>query len=172
MPDIDTATATTNTRIAIHARAVSQVLCPGCMHGPDTSTCPRVNLDERGCKGHHPGTRVLRGGLLALGFPKGFSRVGPIGEMSDWLVNGWSRFDVLVSTSDLPENCQTIFSVPVWAYYQAPEVGTDDLGITFTRWYSPRTNCGWSVAFVGDVTKDPVLARALVLDKIDIDGMD
>jgi hypothetical protein len=118
-------------------KAVNEYQCPGCMHGPDAETCERSDVTEKGCTNQHAGLFGAGIGAIALGLPKGFNRFGPAGERK---VEVWSSYEVLM---ECHPNLRTIFSLPVWKHL-------DDHGNTVTRWFSPRTNCGWSLVILGD----------------------
>lgn len=118
-------------------KAVNSYQCPGCMQGPDVETCDRANVTDKGCTNQAAGVFGAGIGAIALGLPKGFNRFGPGPERK---VEVWASYDVLMAYQP---NLRTIFSVPVWKHL-------DEQGNTLMRWYSPRTNCGWSVVVLGD----------------------
>jgi len=53
----------------------------------------------------------------------------------------------------------------VWIYI-------DKHGNTMSRWYSPRTNFGWTAVILGDHSKHELFARAIRITEEDIEFMD
>lgn len=117
--------------------AIREYNCPGCMHGPEAPRCPQYAPDARGCSGHYPGTMGLGIGTFALGLPRGFCRFGKQDTKRVEIFESWSAM------VELQPNIRTIFSVPVWKHL-------DEHGNTVIRWFSPRTNAGWSNMVLGD----------------------
>lgn len=122
---------------------IQEFQCSGCVSGMDTK-CGRFKLwrleDQFACQSQCAGTRHLgiANGLMALGLPKGFDRVGQAeGRQQEIYVR-------LSEKSDLGEwdKC----NVAVWALEQD--------GYLFVRTYSPRIN----KAYV-DVIKGGKLAQ-------------
>lgn len=111
--------------------AVEEYQCPGCNLGSDIS-CYK-NKDGKGsggdfsCSKHAAGTMGAGMGLLFLGLPRGFNRLGPTGHEAKILYifrefsQGW-EYDK--------------FNIPVWKYL-------DEHGNTLVRGLSPRTSQVW-----------------------------
>lgn len=97
--------------------------CPGCMSGPDPSSCPEFDIDANlgSCAGHQCGTYKVGAGLLALGLPKGFDRVR-------------SGCDIPIRILDKDSNdfktWYDRFNLPFW--------GIEEEGYLILRVYSPR----------------------------------
>lgn len=137
--------------------AVAQYQCPGCVSGTDPESCWEYCLSDTGCTSHCPGT--LDGGarLLFLGLPKGFTLVGPAGAGSFQ-----AKLKIFESTDHLYRNypeLRTLFSLPIWKHL-------DDQGNTIMRWYSPRTNVGWSLVILGDAREDFPYAREITAEEL------
>lgn len=131
--------------------------CVGCMQGPDPETCPKANITNKGCVNHYPGTALLGAGVIALGLPKGFCRYG---KMDPTPIVIYESYDTML---DIHPTLKTKFSIPVWKHL-------DENGNTVVRWFSPRTNAGWSTIIMGDCRDR--LPQALEITQEDIDGMD
>lgn len=140
----------------IMLKAVTQYQCSGCTHGSNPE-CGRAAIAVSGCTAHHSGTILMPGGALALGMPKGFSRFG---YSPSRLVEVYESYDTMV---DAVPNLESIFSLPVWKYL-------DKSGNTVTRWYSPRTNYGWSAVILGNHLDR--LPRALEITHEQVNDMD
>jgi hypothetical protein len=130
---------------------------PGCLHGPDTTTCPKYNLTDTGCTNHAPGTGMLVGGVFALGLPNGFRRFGPSKPRN---IEVFVSYDAMV---DVYPNLKTIYSRPVWKHL-------DKQGNTIVRWFSPRTHSGWSAVTAGDCRAE--LPTAVEITQENVDWMD
>jgi hypothetical protein len=137
--------------------AVETYQCPGCMNGSGVSDCDKHAMDGTGCSSHYPGTMLLGAGTLALGLPKGFHRFGPSRTEPIEIFTGWDHLE------EAAPNLTTIFSVPVWKHL-------DEHGNTIVRWFSPRTNCGWSNVILGNVLDK--MPNALEITQEQIDNMD
>lgn len=114
-------------------------------------------MDGTGCSSHYPGTMQLGAGTLALGLPRGFCRYGPTATDPIEIFNGWDHLE------EASPNLTTIFSVPVWKHL-------DEHGNTIVRWFSPRTNCGWSNVILGNVLDK--MPNAIEITQEQIDSMD
>jgi hypothetical protein len=137
--------------------AIREYNCPGCVHGPEAPACSRYAPDDKGCRAHHPGTMGLGIGAFALGLPKGFCRFGK--QPTD-------RIEIHESWTAMVEaqpNLRTVFCVPVWKHL-------DRHGNTVIRWYSPRTNAGWSVVVLGDCRD--MMPNALDITQEHLNNMD
>lgn len=105
---------------------IEEFQCPGCICGSDTK-CGRFRLEEEEgffrCGGHVPGTYIqgVRSGLVALGLPKGFNRVGPSEE-------GQTTKIRIFPKDGKPKWDRA--NVPVWTMEQD--------GFLFARVFSPR----------------------------------
>lgn len=135
---------------------VNEYQCPGCVNGTDTATCRLLEMAVDGCAKHTAGT-MGNGGSFALGVPKGFNRFGP---------SPLRRIDVYTSYTSLlshAPNVKTIYSLPVWKHL-------DKQGNTIIRWFSPRTNCGWSTVIAGDCRAE--LPTAVEITQNQVNWMD
>lgn len=140
-----------------HKEAIKTYQCPGCVNGPDVDSCPSAALTKRGCTNHVPGTIVSNAGTIALGLPNGFNRSGPAPA---WMVEVFSSYSEMVRQRP---NLQTKFSVPVWMH-------VDQHGNTIIRWFSPRTNTGWSNVVLEDLRDK--LRNTIEITAEDIKQMD
>ena len=128
----------------------------------ETLKSPCTEIAERpgvGCTSHVAGTYMLSGGSMFLGLPKGFNRLGTANQDS------FEIFDSMEQALSLYPNLNTIFSVPVWIHI-------DEYGNTLTRWYSPRTNAGWTMVILGDHSDHPRFANTIRITEEQIDKMD
>lgn len=145
-------------------QAIETYQCPGCVNGPPGPTCPNFKITDRGCSGHVAGTlQVGPAGMIKeyLGVPKGFCRVGHNTGSGPGLAVVESIDDHL----ELYSNLKTMYSIPVWKHL-------DKNGNTCTRWFSPRTNVGWTMIFLGSVLSHSVLDRAIEVTQEQVDWMD
>lgn len=55
--------------------AIEEFLCPGCVCGSQVEGCSAYKEHRSGCDGWVPGTLLMPGGAIALGFPKGFNKI-------------------------------------------------------------------------------------------------
>lgn len=118
------------------------------------SIVPRLTLARGGCANHSAATFLFPGGVIALGLPKGFQRFGRNEERN---IEIFESFDSMV---DLCPNVKTIFSVPIWKHLDAN-------GNTIVRWFSPRTNAGWSNVILGDCRSKMPHATEITAEAID-----
>jgi hypothetical protein len=142
--------------------AIQQYQCPGCINGCGVSDCEKSPLKtegpiEKGCPNHSPGTILGGLGVIALGLPKGFNRYGTSKAEP---IEVWESFDQMIEKNP---NLGTIFSIPVWKHL-------DEHGNTITRWYSPRTNAGWSMVILKDCRHR--MPNTMEVSKEEIDNMD
>jgi len=110
---------------------VEEYQCLGCVVGSDTSCYEKGGGVE--CAKHVAGTRVVPYvGLIFLGMPTGFNRLGGYQEMGIRIFqefgDGWGY-------------CK--FNRPVWKYL-------DEHGNTLVRGLSPRINQPFLHIFLGD----------------------
>jgi hypothetical protein len=140
----------------IMLKNVAQYQCPGCMHGSSPTTCEKANVTAAGCTSHYAGTLLFGRGALALGLPAGFNRFG---SSDNRKVEVFESFETMLG---LNPNMATVYSLPVWKYL-------DKHGNTLTRWYSPRTNYGWTSVILGDCRDK--LPQATELTQADVDYM-
>lgn len=124
-------------RRIIPVSAVAEYQCPGCMKGTQPDDCDSASLGETGCASHFAGTSQLGGGAFALGLPKGFCRFGPTDKRN---IEVFASYEAMV---ELQPNLTSMFCVAVWKHLDAH-------GNTVIRWFSPRTNYGWSTVTLGD----------------------
>jgi hypothetical protein len=141
----------------IMIKAVETYQCPGCTNGPNPQTCPSALITDVGCAKHSPGTLEFGAGTFALGLPKGFCRFGPTPVSPIEVYESYGHLIKLHST------LTTKFSLPVWKHL-------DEHGNTIVRWFSARTNYGWSSVILGDCREQ--LPFALEITAEDIEGMD
>lgn len=105
--------------------AIEEYQCPGCTRGSSTA-CYQEDT-SLACKAHSPGT-FTENGVIFLGLPKGFNRLGPIQskylpiQIYNKYEDGWLYDD--------------IFNIPVWKHL-------NELGHTLVRGLSPRSNMPW-----------------------------
>jgi len=111
--------------------AVQEYQCPGCVNGPYPD-CYKTN-ENLACDAHCAGTMIAPGiGLIFLGLPKGFNRLGVSGKSKIYLFEspekGWEY---------------NKFNVPVWRHL-------DKHGNTLVRGMCPRLNDPWIHIFLGN----------------------
>ena len=102
--------------------------CPGCVCGSDYS-CYAKGFSHA-CEKHVAGTTIMGLGKIALGFPKGFNRVGDGVQIDIFLNKGAFEYNAL--------------NVPVWKRL-------DENGNTLVRGLSPRINKTFLHVYQGDV---------------------
>lgn len=114
--------------------AVEEYQCPGCVCGSGTSCYEQS--DNEACKKHVAGTMITGIGLIFLGMPTGFNRLGACDKTKinifSELKDGWG-YD--------------LYNVPVWKY-------KDRLGNTIVRGICPRTNFPWIHIFLTDCMEE------------------
>lgn len=81
---------------------IKEYQCPGCINYPEE--CYKPKIDGIECENHLPATRQLHVGLLFLGLPKGFCRLGVFKKMT---LEIFTKFN--------PENYDK-YNIPVWKY--------------------------------------------------------
>jgi hypothetical protein len=112
--------------------AIREYQEPGAATGFDPATA----TIDRGWAEHVPGTIISNIGIVLLGMPKGFNRIGPVGLTirTLFIFETW-------------EQCQSWpyhkFNVPVWKHL-------DSHGNTLVRGLSPRTNQPFIHVILGD----------------------
>lgn len=141
----------------IMLQAINEYQCPGCVNGPNVESCPELRATDLGCNSHCAGTMGFGTGTFALGLPKGFNRFGRSNERSFEIHHSW---DALIKAHP---TLTTKFSVPVWKHL-------DEQGNTIVRWFSPRTNAGWSCVILGDAMNK--MPNAIVIMAADVEYMD
>jgi len=121
---------------------IDEFQCSGCIHGPNSSSCPEFNLRQESpnfggtgiyfnCKSHWPGTIAAPGGKFCLGLPKGFNKTG-YAYISD-LQKDISYIRLFAKPEDVvPKDHWNHLNVPVWAMVSD--------GYLFVRVFSPRVN--------------------------------
>lgn len=116
--------------------------CPGCTLGSDIS-CGSFQQDNfhqgSACSAHVAGTSILGLGLILLGMPKGFNRLG-CHTSSQCPVCIWDSFEDFLNLWGDYDN----LNVPVWKFL-------DKNGNTLVRGISPRNNRPFIHIFSGDV---------------------
>lgn len=111
---------------------IREYQCPGCIGGKfDVDSCYEKG-DGVDCGRHTVGTVSSLSGLIFLGMPKGFCRLGSCKvtriSIFEKVEHGWGY---------------SMFNVPVWKYL-------DSNGNTLVRGLCPRTNYPWIHIFMGD----------------------
>ncbi len=127
---------------------VKQFQCAGCMSGSDTE-CGRYKPSNQGhvaCESHVPGTLAMPGGLIYLGMPKGFTKVG---ALPGALAGAPSTNIRLWPTGTSPT--WDYLNLPVWAHQ-------NEDGVTFVRTYLPRIN----QAFVDVIEEGPAVTTIAI----------
>lgn len=107
--------------------AIQEYQCPGCVRGPFPSCCVR-NIDPDygcACNAHQPATTQSHIGLIFLGLPKGFCRLGDSKR---------TKISIFESEADGWEYNK--FQIPIWKHI-------DKLGNTLVRGICPRINDPW-----------------------------
>lgn len=131
-------------------KAIEEYQCPGCVTGSDVSCFKKGRYLE--CGEHCPGTRIMSGvGLIFLGMPKGFNRLGPC---EDIRVQIFKDIDHSWGYNNL--------NIPVWKYL-------DKNGNTIVRGLSPRINMPFIHIYLCDAIKD---IDCYELKESDLDDMD
>ena len=128
--------------------------CPGCINGPDPSSCEGFKQGETGCLGHQCGTMGFGTGRIFLGLPKGFNRVGTSKDVT---------FCIYENPEEALDPSKATFNIVVWKHL-------DENGNTLIRVYSPRVNYGCAMVIRGDHL-DKFPAALLITDEI-IGSMD
>lgn len=142
-------------------KAADLYQCPSCIPGTNTSTCDKAKTDvgaHSGCRSHNPGARLDEAPYRYTGLPRGFSELGP--RPTSEPLDVWQSYEEMVRA--LP-NLLTKFSIPVLMYL-------DKHGNTISRWYSARTNFGWTAVILGDCRDK--LTRAQEVTAQDIQSLD
>jgi hypothetical protein len=138
---------------------VEQYQCPGCMNGPNPSECPQFSEANYGCANHHAATGMAPHGLLFLGLPKGFNRVGLNAQRS--IVSDAEKMPGQLRVFENVEaaGATTIygtaydkFNVPVWAM--------DHEGDLLVRCFSPRVGVHY-VDVIGGAKRADVCPDAI-----------
>ena len=137
--------------------AVERYQCSGCISGSDI-TCFKANETSGGvgCGKHLSGTTIIGIGKVFLGLPKGFNRLGHLGNMKpvifisfkEFAESGWKEYNK--------------FNRPVWKYL-------DEHGNTLVRGLMPRRNEPFLHIFLEDCISQ---IDCLEITKEDIDEMD
>lgn len=106
---------------AIQKHAIETYQCLGCISGYDVS-CFEKHFYGIGCGKHGAGTILSGIGLVFLGMPKGFCRLG---------ANDKTRILIYKFFADF--GGYDNWNIPTWKHL-------DENGNTLVRWMSPRTN--------------------------------
>ena len=133
---------------------VAQYQCPGCMHGSSPTDCAKADISAAGCSAQYAGVNMLGRSVIALGMPNGFNRFG---TSPDRKVEVFESFEAMLA---IHPNLASVYCLPVWKYL-------DKNGNTLTRWYSPRTNAGWSCVILGDCRDKLPQATELTQEQVD-----
>lgn len=109
--------------------AIETYQCSGCVHGHDIKCFERYSTGV-GCGKHSAGTYSSLIGLVFLGMPKGFNRLGNESNMIPRIYESHNlNYD--------------LFNVPVWKYLSKD-------GHTFVRCISPRINVTYIDVYLED----------------------
>ena len=111
--------------------AIQEYQCPGCVNGPWPECYKRSDHSES-CDKHVPGTMMMLIGLVFLGLPKGFNRLGSCKD---------TKIDIFEHYTDCWE--YDFLNVPVWKYL-------DEHGHTIVRGIKPRLNEPWIHIFLNN----------------------
>lgn len=119
-----------------HLSMIERFQCSGCVSGCDT-TCGQFKIEETHgsglgvrCIAQAPGTSLLPSGLIYLGLPRGFNKVGARDEDK----KGHKLTAIRLWTGGTAPSWNEL-NVPVWAM--------EHEGFLFVRTYAPRTNRGY-----------------------------
>jgi hypothetical protein len=129
--------------------AIEEYQCSGCVHGND------INCywgDNSGCEKHCAGTLIPNVGVIYLGMPKGFNRLGKYRDMSFRIYEGFEKSDWEYD----------MWNVPVWKHKNKE-------GHTIVRGFMPRRNEPFLHVFLEDCLEK---IDCLEITQEDIDGMD
>lgn len=135
---------------AIQKQAIENYQCPGCVIGSNIK-CFKQNNMGIGCGAHVAGTMMMPAGLIYLGMPKGFCRLGP---------NDKTKIVIYKSFQDY--GGYDMWNIPTWKHL-------DEHGHTLVRWMSPRINHTCIHVFLEDC-RDKINCYEVTQD--DIDAMD
>lgn len=134
--------------------AIQKYQCPGCMDGSDFKcVMPPINEGEWGvaCGGHRVGTYAAGIGMILLGMPKGFNRLGSYDDMKigifETYEDGWQE----------PIGYSK-WNIPTWKHL-------NEHGHTLIRGLSPRTNSPFLHVFLEDCM-DKFDCREITADDI------
>jgi len=117
----------------IQKEMIEEFQCPGCVNGSNVSCCElqHINIGEREetffCRKHVAGTFFRAGGLVYLGMPEGFDKVGFI---SDTIERNRTTNIRLFQEEKAP--IYDNLNIPVWAMEKD--------GYLFIRDFLPRIN--------------------------------
>jgi hypothetical protein len=134
--------------------AIEEYQCPGCVDGCKPVLREACELGV-GCQKHSPGTRGSAIGLLFLGMPKGFNRLGPKDRMTLQIYESYEQ--KMQCYGDY-----NIYNVPCWKHL-------DQHGNTLVRGLSPRINMPFLHVILGDC-RDSINCREIL--KEDLEKMD
>jgi hypothetical protein len=136
-----------------HAKAIQEYQCTGCFTGPFPHCYKKSEKGEGiGCADHQPATIMGPAGLIFLGMPRGFCRLGGINaklrlHIFPTFKEGWGY---------------GIWNVPVWKYLSPA-------GHTMVRGLSPRNNFPFLHVYLEDC-RDQI--NCLEVTQADVDYMD
>lgn len=114
-------------------RAIENYQCCGCMRGSDIS-CFKPDSDSSACGSHKVGTFTSYGSIF-LGLPKGFNRLGGLGEMKLLIFTDWKDFEQKAGYDN--------YNIPTWKYL-------DEHGNTLIRGLKPRLNTPFLHVIIGN----------------------
>ena len=124
--------------------AIQTYCCPGCTVGssPDEAC---FKPGPNGCESHCPGTHVFPANYTCvLGLPKGFNRVGSMGQENKtqvWIFKSFNELQKVWKGYDK-------FNIPVWAH-------VDNYGNTLVRVFQPRLGTSYIHIILEDCLTGP-----------------
>jgi hypothetical protein len=118
---------------------VKEYQCPGC--GIESHNCFSQSEADLSCKKHCPGIFMIEAGIILLGMPKGFNRLGPVKKANLSMFNTYDDFMKKYA------NIKTKYCVPVWKYINKNKH-------TFLRLFNPRTNITEIIIILEDCSKE------------------
>lgn len=118
---------------------VKKYQCPGCTLGDPG--CFKESEADLSCKEHCPGTLILGTGVIMLGMPKGFNRLGPAEKANLSIFKTYEDFIIPYA------NIKTKYCIPSWKYVNKNKH-------TFLRIYNPRINVAEIIIILEDCSKE------------------
>lgn len=145
--------------------AVEKYQCPGCVCGMDTSCYEKWEFGV-GCGKHVAGTRVMPSiGLIWLGMPKGFCRLGPMEnkirpEMHESLSALNKVYGKTPKVDSIKnEGFYNKYNVPVWKHRTSE-------GHILVRGISPRVNRPFLHILLSDEGYDTIRCEEITAEEM------
>lgn len=137
-------------------KAIKEYQCTGCIDGQPFLCYQNVSSSNPGieCTRHIPATMISNIGIIYLGLPKGFNRVGL--EQKNMTFRIFESFSDYIWRYDM-------YNIPVWKYLHK------EFGNTIVRGMNPRLNEGWLHIFLEDCMAE---IHCLEITDDDIKNMD